>query len=410
MFIPLRTNRPPKRRPVITEGLLLLNMLIFLVGVVGHSQGWFDYEAMLRGGHFRMGDFHFWQLFSYQFLHNAPFLNEGGGFIPWHLFGNMLFLWIFGCAVEDRMTRLGYLLFYLMAGMMAALAHGLVSPAPIIGASGSIAGMTGSFLALFPRSRIRILFIFFIIGVYEIPALWFIGIYFLIDVLRQTGDAMGVSSGHVAYAAHIAGYIYGFSLAVALLATKMIRREEFDVFFLWKQARRRAEFRAVTRTTPGGKHGAAWEMGGVKVKGVPNQKKGEAPDEASPDQQKLIADRQEIGRLIENHDLPAAVALYRNLIENHPKVIFPESRQLDLGNQLYAEKDYSRAARCYETLLARYPRCNKGEEVRLILGLIYTRHIPKHDRARALIAEAKKHLRVEGLIALAGHLEAELKV
>ena len=157
MFIPLRTDRPPKRRPLVTEALIIINLVIYLCGAAGAFLGWFENPAALTDfGHFDPGAFKWWQLFTYQFLHDPHGI--------WHIAFNMLFLWVFGAAVEDRLGRIGFLGFYLTGGIVAALAHAMTDPSPVIGASGAIAGVTGAFLALFPRSRIQVLFIFFIIG------------------------------------------------------------------------------------------------------------------------------------------------------------------------------------------------------------------------------------------------------
>ncbi|MHC4768745.1 MAG: rhomboid family intramembrane serine protease, partial [Planctomycetota bacterium] len=171
MFIPLRTDRPPKRRPLVTQSLILVNLAVYLVGAAGFYFDLFENpQALVDFGHFDPQEFKAWQLVSYQFLHDPH------GIL--HIAFNMLFLWVFGAAVEDRLGRVGFLGFYLTGGIVAALAHAMIKPSdPVIGASGSIAGVTGAFLALFPRSRIQVLIFFFIVGVISIPSLWFIGIY-----------------------------------------------------------------------------------------------------------------------------------------------------------------------------------------------------------------------------------------
>ncbi len=245
MFIPLRTDRPPRRRPFVTEALIVVNLLVYLIGVAGTYFGTLEAGAISSFGHFYPREFQWWQLLSYQFIHDPDGI--------WHIAFNMLFLWVFGCAVEDRLGRGGFLGFYLVGGAVAAIAHSALAPeSPVIGASGSIAGVTGAFLALFPRSRIKVLVIFFFIGVFSIPSLWFIGFYFAIDVLRQSSSLLGGGEGNVAYMAHIAGYIYGFGTSFLLLATSVLKREEFDVFFVFTQARRRAAFRAASRHGPAG--------------------------------------------------------------------------------------------------------------------------------------------------------------
>ena len=98
-----------------------------------------------------------------------------------HLLFNMLFLWVFGRAVEDRLGHVGFLAFYLVGGIIAGWAHSLVDRHPVIGASGSIAGVTGAFLALFPRSRVQVLFF---ISLISVPSLLFILLYVAIDLLN----------------------------------------------------------------------------------------------------------------------------------------------------------------------------------------------------------------------------------
>lgn len=395
MFIPLRTDRQPKRRPVVTEFLIVANLLVYLFGVMGHYYNLYDFDRFVSAGHFDGQHIKAWQLITYQFLHDPG----GVG----HVAFNMLFLWVFGCAVEDRMTRSGFLLFYLMAGIFAALAHMSLSDNPIIGASGSIAGVTGAFLALFPRSRIKILFFFFIIGIYMIPSLWFIGLYFLIDVLRQTGELFGSGRSNVAYSAHIAGYIYGFFVAFALLAFRIIKHEEFDVFYLFKQARRRAAFREAQQKSRGG----VWDAPARDSKQPLPKAPGKKP-ELTTDEKKLAGKRSEINRLLGEHEMAAAAAKYREMLPEAPNTVFTEPRQMDLANQLYAEEDHATAAIAYELLLDSYPTSSKNAEVRLILGLIYARQLNRPKRARELIEAARTKLRDASQTALADQLLAEL--
>jgi membrane associated rhomboid family serine protease len=129
-----------------------------------------------------------------------------------HLGGNMLFLWIFGDNLEDRMGRAKYLLFYLICGLAASAAQILMSPdsqVPGIGASGAIAGVLGGYLLLFPQARVRTLGRF---GVYEVPAWMMLGFWILTQVLAGMAQWGGREIGGVAYAAHIGGFITGLIL------------------------------------------------------------------------------------------------------------------------------------------------------------------------------------------------------
>ncbi|UCD75627.1 MAG: rhomboid family intramembrane serine protease [Phycisphaerales bacterium] len=395
MLIPLRTDRPPRRKPIVTESIMVANLLVYLAGLAAEVGGLFDLDAMVNVGHAGRTEFHLWQLITYQFLHDPGSI--------WHLAFNMLFLWIFGCAVEDRVGRMSFLMFYLMGGAVAGIAHMMVSPNPVIGASGSIAAVTGAFLALFPRSRIKILFFFFFIGIYTIPSLWFIGFYFALDVLKQLSGILGATQGPVAYSAHIAGYLYGFGTAFLLLATNVVKREEFDVFFLFKQARRRAAFRAAGRSQTGG----MWESASADTaRQLAKAKKKATPP--SQEEQRLAAARAEIAQLISQHKLSDAAAKYAALLDETPEAVLAERPQLDLANQLHAQGDHARAALAYELLLHHYPKCDNAAEIRLLLAVIFTRHLKQPDRARPFLEQAKASLRDEGQKALADQLQAEL--
>ena len=412
MIIPIRTDRPPKRTPVVTQGLIVVNMLVYLLGGSGAFFNFFENPEVLASfGHFDPRDFKVWQLVTYQFLHDPHGI--------WHLAFNMLFLWVFGAAVEDRLGRLGFLGFYLVGGAVAAIAHAMVTPGPIIGASGSIAGVTGAFLALFPRSRIQVFIFFFFVGLVSIPSLWFIAFYMGVDLLRQVGNLLGAGDSGVAYMAHIAGYVYGFSVGFVLLATKLLNREEFDVFYLFTQARRRAVFRTASRQGPSG----LWDSAQADTEArLSKQPAGAAPPFTLDEQQVEL--REKINQLLATGDIEEAARTYQKLLvqssppkassstEDHRTAIgatvMAERGQLDIASQLYSLGDHADAARAYEVLIRSYPTSGQANEVRLILGLLYARHLNLPQRARELIEQAKPRLRDEAQSKLADQLLAEL--
>jgi len=143
-------------------------------------------------------------VFSSMFLHGS-----------WlHLIGNMLYLWIFGNNVEDRMGHRRYLLFYLLCGTLAALAQVSLFPSsttPMIGASGAIAGVLGAYFLLFPKARILAAIpIWIFIRIVEVPAIFFLGFWFLIQAFRSWGAlAGGAAGGGVAWWAHAGGFLAG---------------------------------------------------------------------------------------------------------------------------------------------------------------------------------------------------------
>lgn len=145
-------------------------------------------------------------LFSSMFMH--------GGLA--HLAGNMLYLWIFGDNVELAMGRMRFILFYLATGIAAALAHSFLVPAstvPLVGASGAISGVLGAYLLLYPRGRVRVLFLPFpiiILRTFYVPALLVLGLWFVIQVV--SGLASPVEEAGVAFWAHVGGFVAGMVL------------------------------------------------------------------------------------------------------------------------------------------------------------------------------------------------------
>jgi len=147
----------------------------------------------------------------YLTLVTAMFLH--GGFA--HLFGNMLYLWIFGDNLEDALGHARYLAFYLVTGVLAGLTHVFVTAAlgsdplvPCLGASGAISGVLGGYIVLFPRRRVRVIWLY---SVMEVPALIVIGLWFVFQLVSGAG-MLGGSMGGVAYGAHIGGFLAGVLL------------------------------------------------------------------------------------------------------------------------------------------------------------------------------------------------------
>lgn len=394
MLIPLSTDRPPRHAPVVTIALIAINVAAHLYGQLGAAAGWFKLDDFIDAGHFDpayMGQW--WRIVTSMFLHDPGSI--------WHILFNMVFLWVFGTAVEDRFTRFGFLGFYLIGGAVAALAHAMVDQAPVIGASGAISAVTGAYLILFPRSSV-IVFSIFNMGMIRVSSLWLLGLYFCIDLLRQLGLFFGMSAGQVAYMAHLAGYVYGGSLAFVLLGTGVLPRQEYDAFFLFKQMRRRAALRAVNRGAPTG----VWESASADTGQRLAAKKASAP--VTPEEEREAAMRTQINRLAAT-DLPAAARAYLDLLKNSPNAVFAERRQLDLANQLMAMGEYEAAAGAYERLLQTYPGCDRTGEVRLMLGLVLGRHLSQPQRARPHLEAITTILSDEKHRALAGALLEETK-
>ncbi len=140
-----------------------------------------------------------------------------GGFM--HLAGNMIFLWVFGDNIEDRLGRAKYVFFYLLMGVVANLVHGLSAPAsdvPVIGASGAIAGVLGAYFLAFPRARVTtLIFLGIFITITQVPAIIFLVIWFVLQLISGL-TSFGAAGQVVAWWAHIGGFVAGAVLFVLL--------------------------------------------------------------------------------------------------------------------------------------------------------------------------------------------------
>lgn len=204
-MIPLRDTIESRTVPVINYALIVLNAVVF-IDTLAAPPHFFQiyglvparYTSTEAWGYFGVVN-QLIPLASYMFLH--------GGWL--HLLGNMLSLYIFGDNVEDRLGHLGYLGFYLAGGLASGLTHLVLNPAstvPTIGASGAVAAVMGAYFLLYPRARVLTLFpVFFIPLFFEIPAFIYLGIWFFMQFINATGG----STAHIAWWAHIGGFLFG---------------------------------------------------------------------------------------------------------------------------------------------------------------------------------------------------------
>jgi membrane associated rhomboid family serine protease len=218
-MIPLRDVIPSRTTPVVTVTVLVVNVLAFLYET---SLGPTRLEPFLLNYGMVPAALAWRDILTSMFLH--------AGWL--HLIGNMLSLWIFGDNVEDRLGHGRFLLFYLLCGTLAALTHVWADPSsivPTIGASGAIAGVMGGYLVLYPHSRIiTLLPIFIFIQIVEVPAVIFLGLWFLLQLVSGVGSQLAATSGEavggIAFWAHIGGFAVG-----AILVTLMARPERAEI-------------------------------------------------------------------------------------------------------------------------------------------------------------------------------------
>jgi membrane associated rhomboid family serine protease len=268
-LIPLKDNLPTSRFPVLTVLFIALNIGFFIwqtqfpvdraefgpdatsidasaveygaiparithpgdsdcaVGQVGGKSGQIVCGEEVKQSDQPLDQAAWWvTVFTSMFMH--------GGLL--HIAGNMLFLWIFGNNIEDSMGRVRFLIFYLLAGIVAVYAQSALDPdatVPTIGASGAVAGVLGAYALLHPRARVlTFIFIIFFVTLIEIPAVVLLGIWFILQFLPAVGQT-AVSDvgegGGVAYVAHVGGFVFGL-LAIKLFADRRREQREPDSY------------------------------------------------------------------------------------------------------------------------------------------------------------------------------------
>ena len=223
-MIPLRDANPTRRPALVTLAIVVACGIAFGWELGLQSSGQAAFEAAITDwgvvpaeltAAWGRGDFLSGEsltLLSSQFLH--------GGWL--HLLGNLLYLWIFGNNVEDRMGRLGFLLFYLTGGVLAALAQVAIdpqSPIPTIGASGAIAATLGAYLVFYPGARVTsLVFLGFFYQLVRIPAAIVLVLWFGLQLIDGIGSLGATQSGGIAFFAHIGGFVFGAVVAWVLNA------------------------------------------------------------------------------------------------------------------------------------------------------------------------------------------------
>jgi len=357
VLIPLGTDRPLRRTSVVTPTLIALCTAVYTAQLLldpraQAGQPDFTSRFWVVGG----DQFALWRTVTSTFFH--------GGVI--HLLGNMLFLWVFGRAVEDRMGRLAFAAFYLGGGAFSGLMHALFETAPAIGASGAIAAVTGAFLVLFPRTRIKVLWFFILISLVQAPAWFFIGLQIAWNLLAQATGRQG----EVAVLAHLAGYAYGFLLAFILLTTGVLAREPYDLFTISRQAKRRRDFRAAASTAPARRP---------------------APRKPADERTEAIARaRAAVSGPLSRGVAAEAVEPYRLLLDRFGRspgaAVLSRNAQYQLGAHLYAEGPPDLALRVFTDFAETYAEDPDTPQIRILIARLLASQGRPEEARRALTA------------------------
>ena len=225
-MIPLRDANPVRRTPIVTIALIVACAVAFAyrlgaesnAGETGVEELFFTFGIVpaellgdLERGRF-IGE-ETLAVFTSMFLHVNLI----------HLVGNLIYLWIFGNNIEDRLGRLGFILFYLGGGIAAAVAQVAIDPSsrvPMVGASGAISAVLGAYLVLFPGARIlSLVFLGFFYQLIEVPALIVLGFWFLLQLIDGIGSlGLAGAEGGVAFFAHIGGFVFGVLIGIVVRA------------------------------------------------------------------------------------------------------------------------------------------------------------------------------------------------
>jgi membrane associated rhomboid family serine protease len=362
MLLPVRTSIQPRRTPYVNYALIAVNAIVFLLtyGPHRHFEGgqvvlvpvrhWVERFMLMPE------QWHWWQFITYAFLH--------GSFL--HIFGNMFFLYIFGNNVNDRLGHIGYLGLYLAGGVFAGIGHSVLHSSHVLGASGAVAAVTGAYLALFPQTLITVVYWFFFIGTIEVPALYFIALKLILidNLIARIPDA-------IAYDAHLAGYAFGIAVILIALATGLIPGSSFDLWAMVKRWNRRRHYRDVVS---GGYDPFVGRLRTKKIEVKEVEKAGNEQAE-SPQQRKINELRNEISRRVLERNLPAAAELYLELMEIDDKQLLPRQHLLDIANKFASDDRAEEAVKAYEQFLAHYSSYEYAEQVELMLGILYSRHL-----------------------------------
>ena len=365
MLFPIRTDSPLRSTPYMNWAIIAANVIAFGVQQVVPAAD--DRFALYAHDPW-------WPAFiTYAFLHG------GVG----HILGNMLFLYIFGNNVNDKMGHVAYLAFYLAGAVWGGIGYVTLSHGNgyVIGASGAVAAVTGAYLVLFPRATVTIIYFFFLIGTFELSSLWFILLFFAKDLLGLSGQSVA----NIAFNAHVFGTMYGALTSMALLGAQLLPRDQFDVLALVRQWNRRRQYRDLVNKgfDPFGYGGGrAPARGAVGAAAVPL-------DAATARVAELRAG---ISDAVARHDMDAAVARFTELRQVDPGQVLSRQAQLDVANHLAGIQRYREAADAYEQFLQAYPKYDQIEQVQLMLGIVYGRYLNQYARAKQHLEAALPRL------------------
>lgn len=369
MILPIRTSYQRRSTPWLNYALIAANVLLYVLGYNASTPA-----HSLRISHWMLSPDmpELWQFISCLFLH-ASFM---------HLAGNMIFLWVFGNAVNDKLGTTGYLAFYLGGGVLACIGYLLLGGAnPVLGASGAIAAVTGAYLVLLPRTRITLIVwvVYFILPL-DISSLYFIAMQFAFEMLMSAQGISGIGeTGSVAYTAHASGYLFGILVSGLLLWTRALPHDDYNLFWMIRHRHRRGAYREAVRLGQNPFHAPP----------KPGQPSVLPPKQRDPAEMAL---REKITQACRAHEMPTAAALYLEFKEIAEVPVLPEQQQIDVAHHFMASACYDDAAHAYERYVKHYAHNPRIADIYLMLGLLYSRYLHQAEQAEAYLTLAVARL------------------
>jgi tetratricopeptide (TPR) repeat protein len=288
------------------------------------------------------------------------------------------------------MGHLSYLFFYLAAGVFAGLGFVMNGGAPLVGASGAIAGVTTAYLVLFPHSEVNLFYwIWFYIGSTQVRAMLLIVIKIIIwDNMLAPNLAQQHGVNNVAYSAHIAGYVFGFVLCFLLLLIRALPRDQYDILALAKRSYQRQQYKAMM-ADPNAQAQARFGRVARPVSvftGRPIDASVMAADE------EIVRRRTDISNALARGDYAAAVGQYEQLVAKEPGQVLSRKNMLAVANQLMTMGRYPQAAAAYEKHLAAYPTDDDRFQIKFLLGVIYAKYLQQNEPAEKLFRDCASNM------------------
>jgi len=386
VIIPIGDDNPSLRIPYVTYGLVAINVVIFvLVNRFGSLPA-----SVSREWGFVPNDLKWYTFVTSVFLHGDFF----------HILFNMLFLWIFGDNVEDKLGHVLYFVFYLVAGALACTFYMLFTgfsggSIPLVGASGAIAGAMGCYMLFFPNANIRYFYwvFWFFMGVIPIRAKWSLGLWIAMNLVNWLVLNSRYVTG-VAYAAHVGGFAVGIGAGM-LAKSWLVRKgrvtgyDEYTGFAPPGTGRGTARRERTERFTPQSFQQARPESTPREPRSTQVRREYVSPRvQTERDGEGFFGMEEAIAENLRTAQMDVALEKYREYVRMRHAKALPSWAQIKIAAELFKMKDYEAALEAYRRYLARYPGGPDAAEAKFRLGVILSRYRKEYFRAREYLLQA----------------------